>query len=147
VQAIGTAFAVRRSAVASEILVTEGVVEIWTAGADHRRVRMVAGDRAVISVASDVIEKSHDPSAVDRALAWRFGEFQFAGETLLDAADQFNRYNTRKIIIVGTGLANERIYGVFRLDEPESFANAAGVSLDAVVMAATADKILISKRI
>jgi transmembrane sensor len=59
----------------------------------------------------------------DRPGRRRFGE----------AAAEFNRYNSRKIVIVGQGLADEKLVGWFRTNEPESFARAAAASFGAQV--------------
>ena len=46
------------------------------------------------------------------------------------AAEEFNRYNERKIVIRDKQLANERFNGVFRVDDPEAFVRAVGQSLN-----------------
>lgn len=133
VQAIGTAFSVRRREEGADVLVTEGVVEAWADGADGNKARIAAGERAFIADNSAIHETSADSSEVDRALAWRSGKVDLAGETLQHAAEEFNRYNSRQIVISDPRLASERFYGVFRTNDPEGFAMAVHTSLNVEV--------------
>ncbi len=122
VQAIGTAFAVRRRDGGVDVLVTEGVVEAWNEGDSERRVRLAAGAHAFIAADARISEISQATSDLDHTLAWRRGEIDLAGRTLGEAVAEFNRYNVRKIVIVDPALEGQRLYGVFRTDDPEGFA-------------------------
>jgi len=133
--AIGTAFSVRRRDDGADVMVTEGVVEAWADGAEGNRVRLTAGQRAFIANNAAIVEPPPVPSGVDRALAWRSGQIDLAGETLRHATDEFNRYNRRQIVIADPRLAGERFYGIFRTDDPEGFALAVHGSLHVPVHA------------
>jgi transmembrane sensor len=130
VLAVGTAFSVRRRENGADVLVTEGVVEAWADGAEGNKARIAAGQRAFIADNAAISEARTDSSEVDRALAWRSGRVDLAGESLQHAVDEFNRYNARKIVIADPRLAQERFYGVFRTDDPEGFATAVHTSLN-----------------
>ncbi len=134
VRAVGTAFSVRRREMGVEILVTEGVVETWAEGGQNLRMRLQAGDRATMSASAVIDYETGISSSVDRALAWRGGMIDLGGRTLYDAADEFNRYNSRQIIIADPRIAREQLDGLFRVNDPEGFAEAVkaslGVSLD-----------------
>ena len=132
VRAVGTAFSVRREGDGVEVTVTEGVVETWVEGQDGPRRRLAAGNGVVLaSATSPVMAKS--PSEIERGLAWRNGEIALDGESLSEAASQFNRYNNRQIIIDDPQLAQERFVGLFRTNEPESFAAAVAATIGAKV--------------
>lgn len=133
VRAVGTAFSVRRRDNGAEVLVTEGTVETWSVGAEATPVRLSAGAKATITPKTDIAPKIAAASEIDRALAWRGGKIDLAGETLADAVGEFNRYNTRQLIIADPKLAQERFYGLFRTDDPEGFARAVRQSLGAKV--------------
>jgi transmembrane sensor len=133
VRAIGTAFSVRLQDGGAEVLVSEGVVEAWVAGAEGRRVRIAAGAGAYVAENVSISERATAPSEVDRQLAWRSGKIDLAGETLSEAAAEFNRYNERKLVVASPQLGNERLYGVFRTDDPKGFAAAVEKSLGASV--------------
>src|SRR6185312_13816101 len=124
VRAIGTAFSVRRRDDGADVLVTEGVVETWTVSSEDRKRLVSAGSKVFVSdIAgpSTVVDASMQ---IDRVLAWRDGEIALDGETLADAAEEFNRYNRRKIFIDPT-LSDKRLVGWFHTNEPETFAHAA----------------------
>ncbi|MDO8910240.1 MAG: FecR domain-containing protein [Phenylobacterium sp.] len=133
VQAVGTAFAVKRREDGAEILVSEGVVETWVKGAEGHRVRLSAGQSVFVAENAAIAERVAGPSEIDRQLAWRSGKIDLAGETLAEAAAEFNRYNVRKLVIANRALANQRFYGLFRTDDPLGFAIAVRHSLGAQV--------------
>jgi transmembrane sensor len=133
VRAVGTAFSVRRRADGADVLVTEGVVEAWADGAEGHRVRIAAGQKAYVADNAAIAESQAGPSEIDRELAWRAGKIDLAGVTLGEAAAEFNRYNSRKLVIADPTLAGQRLYGVFRTDDPEGFARAVHQSLGAAV--------------
>src|SRR5258708_947149 len=133
VRAVGTAFSVHRHDEGAEVLVTEGAVETWTVGEEERRVRVEAGSKAYVAEYEPPkpVEASAD---IGRSLAWREGQIVLEGETLDDAVAQFNRYNTRKLVISDPGLAEEKLVGQFRATEPLTFAGAVAPTLGATVM-------------
>lgn len=129
VQAVGTAFSVRRRTNGAEILVTEGVVETWVTGAEGHRVRIAAGERGFVADNAAIRTRAAEPTEIDRTLAWRNGKIDLHGETLGWAAAEFNRYNSRDQIVVHPSIAGERLFGVFRTDDPHGFAAAVAISL------------------
>lgn len=131
VRAVGTAFSVRRRDTGADVLVSEGIVEAWVEGAEGHRVRVAAGQSAQVADNAAIVEMTAGPSAIDRQLAWRGGKIDLAGETLAQAVAEFNRYNARKLVVADPNLAEERLYGIFRTDDPEGFAKAVKQSLGA----------------
>lgn len=129
VQAVGTAFAVRRYANGAEILVTEGVVEAWANGAEGHRIRLGAGRRAFVANDAAIRELRAGAAAVDRALAWRSGKLALAGESLNHAIAELNRNNAVKIELEAPAYGSEPLHGMFRTDDPEGFAEAVEQSL------------------
>jgi transmembrane sensor len=134
VRAVGTAFSVRRRETGVEVQVTEGVVETWSEGDSSLRMRLAAGDRAMISAHAVVDYETGISSSVDRSLAWRSGMIDLNGLTLAQAAEEFNRYNQRQIIIADPHIAREELDGLFRINDPDGFAASVkvtmGVSVD-----------------
>lgn len=129
VQAIGTAFSVRRVEGAAEVMVTEGVVEVWNTASPETRMRLSQGHGAVVGqeagptpIVSDVIH---------RKLSWRDGEIVLEGETLAAAVAEFNRYNRQQIVIEDAALNDTALVGRFRTNEPEAFARAVAVTAPA----------------
>jgi len=116
VKAVGTAFNVRLRDQVVEVTVTEGVVAI----ADER---VEAGAAAVIA-ASTVNRVSLPQEVVRRRVAWRDGVIELKGETLEQAAEEFNRYRKQKLVIADPAIASIRVGGRFETDEAGKFLNA-----------------------
>lgn len=132
VQAVGTAFAVRRTAGGVEVRVTEGVVEIWQAGdRSSARQRLAAGTQAFIAPSRPITAVSAAGEEIDRALAWRTGQLVFDGDTVSEAAAEFNRYNIRKIEVADAALGAQKMVGRFRTNEPDAFAHAVATLMKA----------------
>lgn len=127
IRAVGTAFSVRRRAMGVEVLVTEGVVEVWSGKGGATR-KVSAGNQIFVSDAAGPAKALHRPLEMDRALAWRDGQIVLDGDTIAAAVSEFNRYNTRKIVITDPQLEGRRIVGWFHTNEPESFARAVAAS-------------------
>jgi transmembrane sensor len=133
VRAVGTAFSVRRRDDGADVLVTEGMVETWTMDAPKDRKHVKAGSLVFVSDVAGPSQVIVAAAQVDRALAWRNGQIALDGETLESAANEFNRYNTRRLTI-DPALEERRFVGWFRTNEPETFADAAAKTLNASVV-------------
>jgi len=139
VQAVGTAFSVRRFDNGADVCVTEGAVEAWVEGAAGSRVRIEAGEKAFVSEAEPAKARPARDADIERKLAWRAGKIDLNGETLADAVAEFNRYNERKLKLASASLGQRRMYGLFRAHDPEAFARAVAVSLNATVQISAAE--------
>lgn len=145
VKAVGTAFSVRLVGEGAIVQVTEGLVEVWSTG-DEGNVRQVgAGARTFVNSVSGPESAVAAGSDIENKLAWRDGQLVFDGDTLAQAAEEFNRYNALKIEISDPVLASERMVGRFHANEPDSFANAAGSLLNAAVEKRK-DRIILSQK-
>jgi transmembrane sensor len=144
VRAVGTAFAVRRFARGTEVLVTEGTVEVWSKDRSAQRRLLAAGERAFLEPEASAISVTRQPSEVNRKLAWREGNLILKNQTLSDAVADFNRYSPKTIVIVDAALASKRLFGQYKLDAPELFAKDVSTVL-AVPITITADTILIGQ--
>ena len=140
VRAVGTAFAVRRFAEGADVVVTEGVVEVWTGREGARTRRMSAGDRAYVPDAASDIAVRRDPEEIARRLAWRDGLLVFQDDPLAAAIAEFNRYNARTVVLNDPALRDRKIVGQYRIDQPERFADDVHALLGVPVVL-TADRI------
>jgi transmembrane sensor len=145
VRAVGTAFSVRRRDGGSEVLVTEGVVEVWSQDTEGPPRRVSAGERTFVSDQAGAAMPAPAALEINRHLAWRDGQIVLDGDAFGEAAAEFNRYNSRKILIVGQDLSEEKLVGWFRTNEPESFARAAAASFGAQITV-RGDAILVQAR-
>ena len=134
VRAVGTSFTVRRLEMAPvEVLVREGVVEVFKPEAGTAPVRISANSKAVAQVgAGAAITAMPVPVAqLHRQLAWQNGQISFEGETLAQAAQEFSRYSDTRIVIDDPALAREEIAGLFKATDPVGFAKTIAISLNA----------------
>jgi transmembrane sensor len=133
VRAVGTAFSVRKREGGSDVLVTEGVVEVWTRDGKTPPRRVSAGQRVFADNSLGVLTPPKAEVDLNRQLAWRDGQIVLDGQTLAEAAAEFNRYNDRKIEVADPRLADERFVGWFRTNDPEGFAEAAATTFNGKV--------------
>jgi len=130
IQAVGTAFGVNRKGDGAEVLVTEGVVEVWNTDNTGVRQRLNAGQSTFVSEIAAAMVVASAPADVERKLAWHEGKIILDNETLSDAVTEFNRYNSTKLFIADPAIRDRRLAGQYRLDQPEDFADTVHTLLD-----------------
>jgi transmembrane sensor len=119
---LGTKFSVRRDGDNVRVIVTEGKVrvDILDAPATAAPIIAISGN-VVVAKAEGTLVASKSAQDIADDLGWRTGMLVFDQETLASAADQFNRYNRRRLVVKG-GARNIRIGGSFRADNVDVFA-------------------------
>jgi transmembrane sensor len=65
-----------------------------------------------------------DSPPIDKVTAWQRGQLIFEDTSIREAANEFNRYGKRRLIIDASVSDKFRVGGVFRIGDPESFAHA-----------------------
>ena len=135
VVAVGTQFAVRRENDDGEIqvVVTEGTVRIegdrgvkpvppaGTAKMDGSAGVLVPAGTIAHANGANVLLDRAPALAAQEALSWRQGMLVFHDLTLAQVAAEFNRYNTRQIVIDDPAIAELTISGSFRANNAEAF--------------------------
>ncbi len=144
VRAVGTSFTVRcQKDLSVRVVVSEGVVEVSKPG-QPRPVRVAANVVAVTAASAGVAvplaasvapvrTQTLGPNEVVRGLAWREGMLSFDGETLAEAAAEFDRYSTTRIVIDDPELGHETVTGLFSASDPQGFAKAVAISFNGQV--------------
>jgi len=121
---LGTKFSVLRDGDRVVVVVKEGQVRVDLIGEDPAAAPAapVLAERNTVVIARDaetlVAVKSQQE--IDNAMLWRSGLLFFSQEALADVVEDINRYNARKIEVVGPA-RNIRIGGSFRRDNIEGF--------------------------
>ncbi|HUD28459.1 MAG TPA: FecR domain-containing protein [Novosphingobium sp.] len=123
VRATGTAFAVRKEGDEVRVVVTEGTVLVWREG-ERERHPLAAGQQALIAGSDPARPVAPREIGATQPLAWREGGLALRDMTVRAAVAEFNRYNRRQIVIADEGIADSRMIGYFRLDNPDEFAQA-----------------------
>lgn len=122
--AVGTRFSVRRDGEALRVVVTEGVVRLEAPAQPGRigaePVLLPAGSVAIATRSGVTVHRGTLAEA-ERAVEWRGGRLYFDDTPLSAAAEEFNRYNTQKLVMGDGDVAALRIGGNFRWSNPEGF--------------------------
>lgn len=120
--AIGTKFSVKREADDVRVVVTEGRVRVTSASRKIQEpvTQLSAGSIARASDAGVLVQERSLPEA-EEYLSWRAGFVIFHETPLADAVAEFNRYNTRKLVIDDPTVAGIRIGGHFRSNNVDAF--------------------------
>lgn len=140
--AVGTAFSVRRDGDDVLVVVTEGVVKIES---DDRAPVPVSAGNVARSGHGETIVEAKAASELDAALSWRTGFLVFRETPLADAVAEFNRYNSRKILVADDGVGNIRLSGKFRSTQHDAFIRLLEAGFPVRVQQA-GDRVLLSKR-
>lgn len=121
-QAVGTAFAVRKTGASVVVTVSSGEVAVQPSdrsdkGQDSRQLlgadRQIAYDDGTVTVPLHTVDAS-------KVLAWRAGEIVFEDVRFSDAVAELDRYFPGRIIIA-SGVRNApRVSGIFQTDKVET---------------------------
>jgi transmembrane sensor len=127
VRAVGTEFDVYRKSAATIVSVLEGRVEVSQPPTSHsgrssevatvEPVALTAGYRVAVTRAGISGSEQVDAAAT---IAWTQRQLIFDSASVADVAEEFNRYNSRHMIIDGD-LAGLRLSGVFSSTDPMAF--------------------------
>jgi transmembrane sensor len=120
VRAVGTEFSVRlRDELSVDVFVSEGRIAINP----PFRSTLAAGSAASVR-SGRVTAKTLSADDISNRLSWTTGRLVFQGETLAEVVGEFNRYNSRRLLVSTPDLAKLRIGGTFQATDPDGFATA-----------------------
>jgi transmembrane sensor len=134
VRVVGTSFTVRNlEAAPVEVLVREGIVDVFNSSANVAPTRITANTMAQAGEggAAQITARPVPVAQVHRQMAWQSGQIAFEGQTLAQAASEFSRYSDTRIVIADPALAREEIAGLFKATDPIGFAKTIAISLNA----------------
>jgi transmembrane sensor len=123
--AVGTAFSVRRRTENDSddvlIVVTEGAVRVEQDGVKPQATQLAAGTIARTNDKGTQVQ-TRPLAAAEEQLSWRAGYLVFRETALVDAVGEFNRYNTRKMVVEDPGaLGSVHVGGTFRPTNVDAF--------------------------
>jgi len=117
---VGTKFLIRQEGAQAEILVTEGIVRIESSKRNSDQTRLARAQDDIHVNGDDVVASKNSKQEIADKLSWRDGFLVFNQTSLVAAAAEFNRYNTKQIVVLGDA-RNLRIGGRFRPDNLAGF--------------------------
>jgi transmembrane sensor len=123
---LGTKFFVRRTADRLEVSLIDG--RIWF-DANNRELQpqamlLTPGDVAIATPNSVFLKRASEQQLTSE-LGWRKGVLIFDNTALADAAAEFNRYNTRHIVIADKTVAQLKVVGTFPKEDLSAFVDVA----------------------
>jgi len=123
---LGTKFVVRRDGKRLEVTLVEGSARVEPTDKDNHAqpTVLVPGDMVIATERSLTVTRKTTP-ALANELAWRRGLLIFNHATLEEAAAEFNRYNTEKLVLASPSVARRTIGGTFPTSGVEEFAEVA----------------------
>jgi len=123
VTVLGTRFSVRRDGDQVQEVVAEGRVRVDPihATAAARPAVVTRGEVVMAAPASTLVAR-RTAQDVANVLSWRQGAIVFDQTTLADAAGEFNRYNSTKLVIADPAAGAKRIGGSFEAGNVSGFA-------------------------
>lgn len=134
VRAVGTAFNVRHSAVAVEVLVTEGQVQVERSIAvvaasaptplAPAPTALVAGERAIVDTTAptaQLVVATVGPTEIAQALSWQGVRLEFAELPLAEVVTEFNLRNRQQLVVDDATTGRLRVGGSFRADNVDGF--------------------------
>ena len=142
---LGTKFLLRTSGTKLEVALVEGVAKVEPVGADvpQHAVILKPGDVA-FALPGNVSVIRRTPADLRDDLGWRRGVVVFRHATLQDAADEFNRYNTQKVVIADPETAHLTFSATLPTHDTQTFVRIIG-KLFNTRHQATAEGIVISR--
>jgi transmembrane sensor len=119
--AVGTAFSVRHDGDDLKLIVSEGTVRMETPSKHIKPPGPLSAGSIVRARRDAMLVQKEAMADIERTLSWRNGVLTFRDTALSSAIAEFNRYNTRQIVIEDERVAALQIGGIFRATQPEAF--------------------------
>jgi transmembrane sensor len=127
--AVGTQFAVRYEGENVRVSVFEGTVRFETDRPARGTAPREQSEPPLLLAAGTIARAEHDAvlvqktgaAEIEQSLTWRTGILTFRDTPLADAVAEFNRYNTRKIVIEDPAIAAVEVGGIFRATNLDPF--------------------------
>ncbi len=128
--AVGTQFSVRRERGDLRVIVTEGTVRYESHARDTPPSAGAASASDVVLLPAGSIARAEGDGVqvrqlpvteAERNLTWRNGFLTFRDTPLADAVAEFNRYNTRKIVIEDPTIATLEVGGALSFQQRRPF--------------------------
>ncbi len=123
---LGTKFVIRQAGERVDVSLLEGRARIDAPDAEDKThsAILTPGDVAVATATSLSVRKT-PTRRIQNDLAWRTGLLVFNNTPLGEAADAFNRYNRRKLVIENPQTASLTIDGTFHTNNVMAFVDVA----------------------
>ena len=114
----------------ARLTLLQGAAHVWSSDAGETSRRLLDAGMEASLPHSGALRAVRLPAAVlTRRVGWREGLLILDGETLAEAAREFNHYNTHQMEVSGAPAAI-RVVGAFRNTDPQAFVETVGNLFD-----------------
>jgi transmembrane sensor len=139
VRAVGTQFDVYRKASGTVVTVLEGKVAVGRVSADDgermqatasappeergtHEILLAAGEQLTVqaAIADKGVIAAPRPADIEAATAWTQKRLVFEDTPLIDVAEEFNRYNVRRLVIADESLGKIGVSGLYSSTDPSA---------------------------
>jgi transmembrane sensor len=128
---LGTKFRVRNAPDKVEVALLDGRVWFDTeAKGKHPQSALLSPGQVLVATAQGMSVTSQPPRALENDLSWRNGLLVFRHTSLIDAANEYNRYNARKIVIANASVGKLTISGILPTRDLNAFTHMARTFFD-----------------
>lgn len=158
-EAVGTTFNVYRKTGKTSVAVVEGKVKVTRTNKPVAATTSLPADDTASTLQSILLTKEQStdvtkqgavtdirPKEVRAITSWRDRRLIFEQDYLDDIVNEFNRYNTLKIIIDDNDLAETQFDGVFDADDPNAFIQFLQLAGGIEVIRSNNNEIILRKR-
>lgn len=121
VTVLGTKFSVRRTGDQIQVTVVEGKVRVDALQAEPAPPVVLTPGQIAIAKDAAVLVTPKSVEAAATELSWRQGMLVFDHFTVARAAEEFNRYNRRKIVVTSAQAGAIPIGGTFEVENVDGF--------------------------
>jgi transmembrane sensor len=119
---LGTQFLVRRDENSLRVALLQGRAQFDGENTHGKQQAVLSPGDVVIATANSLSISQQPMQDLKAALGWRHGLIVFHHATLVDAANEYNRYNLRKIVIADPSIAQLNINGSLPANDVSAFA-------------------------
>jgi transmembrane sensor len=128
---LGTRFRVLDAPGKVEVALLDGRVWFDTEAKDkHPQSALLSPGQVLVATAQGMSVTSQSARSLESDLSWRNGLLVFRHISLLDAANEYNRYNARKIVIANASVGKLTISGILPTKDLNAFAHMARTFFD-----------------
>jgi len=122
---LGTKFIVRRDPDRLDVSVMEGRVLFDTKQGSLRQVALLTTGDELVATEKSITRLKRSPQQLSDRLAWRRGVLVFKNTPLIDAVAEFNRYHSKKLVVLDSGAGRLTIGGTFETNNILAFTEVA----------------------
>lgn len=127
------------------LAVLKGDCTVSSDGAGRGPVSHLSANESVVTGAGATHVQPLTDDEAQSLLAWRQDALVFHGETLQAAVDEYNRYLTTRMVIIDPSIADIRLGGRFKTNDPEAFLSALHSSFDIQANTSSSGAIVLSR--